>query len=157
MALTAQLVESTANRLRYLLTNATPPGTTITIPNDGGASPDLRTDLADDPSGPLRQIIRARLDGIGTNAAGTPLTQAQARDILNSDGSGASLGNNNVPRAICKIQGRTPGTSGAPANWAVDVNVDGDGDPVVVITTQDAGFGDGEAYLDIHVRHSIDL
>jgi hypothetical protein len=156
MALTATLVESTANRLRYLLENTSPPGTTVTIANDGGASPDLQTDLATDPSGPLRKIIRARLDGIGTIAAGTPLTQAQARDILNSDGGGASVGNNAVPRAICKVTPRAAGTTGV-ANWAVDVDVDGDGDPVVVITTQDAGFGDGDAYLDIHVRHSYDL
>jgi hypothetical protein len=156
MALTATLVEATAHRLRYLLENTSPPGTTITIPNDGGPSPDLQSDLATDPSGPLRQIVRARLDGIGTIAAGTPLTQAQARDIMNSDGSGASVGGVTVPRAICTITPRTPGLGGV-ANWGVDVNVDGDGDPVVVVTTQDVGFSEGEAYLDIHVRHSIDL
>lgn len=151
MPLTATLVESTAYRLRYLLTNTSTTGTTITIANDGGATPDLQTDLATDPSGPLRAIVRARIDGIGTVAAGTPLTQAQARDILNSDGSGASVGNNSVPRARLEITPRT-----GVVNWAVDADVDGQGDPVVTVTTEDGTPGT-EAYLDIHVRHSIDL
>lgn len=150
MALTATLVESTANRLRYLITGSTAAGTTVNIPNQGGATPDLRTDLATDPSGPLRAIIFARIDGIGTNEPGTPLTQAQARDILNSDGSGASLGNNSVPRAVLELTARS-GTS----SWAVDVDVDGDGDPDIDVTIDAAAVA--ECYLDIHVRHSIDL
>lgn len=151
MPLTATLVESTANRLRYLISNSSTTGTTVTIPNDGGATPDLLTDLATDPSGPMRAIIRARLDGIGTHAAGA-LTQAQARDILNSDGSGASVGNNNVPRARLTITPRTA----AAVGWTADANIDGQGDPVVVVTTQDGTPG-AAAYLDIWVRHSIDL
>jgi len=154
MALTAALVESTANRLRYLLTNVSPPTTTVTIPNDGGVTPDLLTDLATDPSGPLRRIIRARVDGIGTIAAGTPLTQAQARDILNDDGT-ATVGNNNVPRAICTVTGRTVGLNGLVPPWAVDVNVDGGGDPVIVVRTLGANYSGATAYLDVHVQHSI--
>jgi hypothetical protein len=151
MPLTATLVESTANRLRYLLVNASTTGTTVTIPNDGGATPDLLTDLATDPSGPLRAIVRARLDGIGTHPAGA-LSQAQARDILNSDGSGASVGNNSVPRARLTLTPRTA----AAVGWTADANIDGQGDPVVVITTQDGTPG-ASAYLDIWVRHSYML
>jgi len=151
MALTATLVEATANRQRYLLENASPPGTTVTI-----SHAELLANLATDPSGPLRAIVRARQDGIGTIAAGTPLTQAQARDLLLSDGSGASVGGNAVPRALCKITPRTAGTTGVAA-WAVDANVDGSGDAVLIVTTNGAGFGDGDAYLDIHVRHSYNL
>lgn len=145
MAVTFVLVENTAYRLRYLATSDSEGGTG-TIPNDGGATPDLRTDLATDPSGPLRAIVRARLDGIGTVVAG-PLTQAQARAALNSDNT-ASIGNDYVPRAILTVKPRT-GTG----VWSIDANVDGDGDPVVAVTSSGVA---GTAYVDIHARHSID-
>jgi hypothetical protein len=148
MAITFTLVESTPYRLRYLAVNASPFGTTATIPNDGGATPDLRTDLANDPSGPLRAIVRAGVDGIGTVAAGA-LTQAQARAIMNSDNTG-SVGNDLVPRAITTVTPR--GTT--PVVFGVDINVDGQADPVVIVTSSAAT---GEAYVDIHARHSIDL
>jgi hypothetical protein len=144
MALTATLVESTANRLRYLITSSTAAGTTLTI-----ANATLLTDLATDPSGPMRAIMRASVDGIGTIAAGTALTQAQARDIMNSDGT-TSVGNNSVPRAVMTMSGRT-----GVAAWAVDANVDGGGLPIVNIVISAALVA--TAYLDIHVRHSTDL
>ncbi len=150
MAVTFALVENTPYRLRYLATSDTQGGIqggTGTIPNDGGATPDLLTDLANDPSGPLRAIVRARLDGIGTVAAGA-LTQAQARAALNSDGT-VSIGNDLVPRAILRVISRS-----GSAVWAIDANVDGQGDPVVdVIATAAVGT----AYVDIFARHSIDL
>jgi hypothetical protein len=147
MALTATLVESTGYRLIYLLTNASTFGTTITIPNDGGATPDLLTDLSTAPSGPLRAIVRARLDGIGTIVAGA-LSQAQARAILNSDRT-TGVGNDNVPVATLNIRARS-GT----APFSVDANVDGGGDPVVVVTTTAVA---STAYLDIYVRHTYDF
>lgn len=147
MAITFALVENTPYRLRYLATNSgSPLGGTAQIPNDGGATPDLLTDLATDPSGPLRAIVRARLDGIGTLAAGA-LSQAQARAAMNSDNT-ANIGNDYVPRAITTVMPRS-GT----ATWVVDINVDGQGDPVVEVVSTAAA---GTAYIDIHARHSID-
>lgn len=146
MAVTFALVESTAYRLRYLAT-CDGTGATANIPNDGGATPDLLTDLATDPSGPLRKIVRARLDGIGTVAAGA-LTQAQARAIFNSDNT-ANVGNDYVPRAILTFTIRT-----GAAIWSVDANVDGQGDPVIAVTCNSVA---STAYIDIHARHSIDL
>ena len=146
MAITITLVENTPFRLRYLLVNSgSPLGGSATIPNDAGATPDLRTDLANDPSGPMRAIARAGVDGIGVIAAGA-LTQAGARAILNSDNTG-NVGNDYVPRAVMTLTARS-GT----AVFAVDANVDGDADPIVNITSSAAA---GEAYLDIHARHSF--
>lgn len=148
MAITFALIESTAYRLRYLATNSSSPlGGNGVIPNDGGATPDLRTDLATDPSGPLRAIVRARLDGIGTVPAGA-LTQGQARAIFNSDNT-VSVGNDLVPRAIITVMPRS-GT----ATWVIDADVDVQGDPVISITSTVAA---GVAVIDFHARHSIDL
>lgn len=148
MSITFALVESTPYRQRYLATNSgSPLGGTAQIPNDGGATPDLTTDLANDPSGPLRAIIRARTFGIGIVAAGA-LTQAQARAIMNSDNT-ANVGNDLVPRAITTVMPRS-GT----ATWNVDINVDGQGDPVVEVVSTAAA---GTAYVDIWARHSINL
>jgi hypothetical protein len=137
MAATAALVFAGSNRLRYLITGDAMGGA-VTIPNDGGATPDLLTDCL---PGPLRQIIRARLDGIGVIAAGA-LTQAQARALLLSDSVAANVGNTKVPRAICMVTSRV-----ALGGAFVDANVDGGGDPVVAVTV-----GANElTYLDIVV------
>ena len=149
MALTAVLVESTPYRLRYLITSSTAAGLIVTIPNVAGVTPDLRTDLATAPSGPLREIIRAGVDGIGTVAAGA-LTLAQARDIMNSDGSGASVGNDLVSRAVLTLTPRV----NAVASWATDVSVLAF-NPQIVVTIGVALVAD--CYLDIHMRHSYDL
>jgi hypothetical protein len=150
MAITFQLVESTPYRLRYLATtSATGPDGGI-IPNNGGASPDLQTDLANDPSGPLRACVNARRNGFGFVPAGTPLTQAQARAVLNTDNlKQVTIGNSPVT-AITTRQIVAPTT----AQWAVDIGVDGEGDPVVQVATV---AGPGTCYIDIHCRHSIDL
>lgn len=139
MAATAALVFAGNNRLRYLITGDAMGGA-VTIPNDGGASPDLATDCL---PGPLKQIITARTNGIGTIAAGA-LTQAQARALLLSDGVAANVGNNKVPRAICTVTSRA-----ALGGAFVDANVDGGGDPVVAVTV-----GANElTYLDIFIAN----
>jgi len=160
MALTAVLVDSAPNRLRYLLSQngvvSSPPSPvvdgTVTIPNDGGVTPDLRTDLGL-PRGGLAEVVRARLDGYRSLiAAGTPLTQAQARAILNSDDpTRALLTNNNAPRAVMNLAPRT-----GLLNWNIDANVDAQGDPVVVAQST-IGAGVGTCYLDIYYRHTMDL
>ena len=138
MAATAALVFQGHNHLRYLIVGDEAGGV-ATIPNDAGATPDLQTDTL---GGPLKQIARARLDGIGTHAPGV-LTQAQARAILLGDGT-SSVGNDKVPRAICAYTPRTTAAATVPA--AVDANVDGGGDPILTVTI---GV-DSDGYLDIH-------
>lgn len=142
MAITFTLVHSSTNRLRYLAVNSgSPLGGTASIPNDGGATPDLLTDVV---AGPIRAVVRARLDGIGTVAAGA-LSQAQARAAMNEDGT-VSIGNVLVPRTRTTVTPRS-GTSA----WVVDVNVDGAGDPVVAVTSTAAA---GDAYIDIQTAGS---
>jgi len=171
MAITFALVEATPYRLRYLATQdgviSSPPVAADgfnTIPNDGGASPDLRTDAVDGVSGvgvqgpsPARNILRARLDGYGVVGPGA-LTQAQARALLNSHLPEVNLGPGNrlTVRAILRVQGRT--SAGANTNnyfWAVDANVDAQGDPVIEVRSA-VGVA-GTAYVDMIVRHTRDL
>jgi len=140
---TAQLVFQGHNLLRYLITGVEGGGT-VTIPNNGGPTPDLLTDSI---GGPLREIIRARLDGIGTIPAGTPLTQGQARALLLANGLAANVGNAKVPRAKCNMT-----LVGAIGTTGVDANVDGQGDPVLVANVEVEGQ---EAYLDIEVIGGI--
>jgi hypothetical protein len=137
MATTAQLVYQGHNNLRYKITTngGSVPGGSVTIPSTGGATPDLRTDAL---AGPLRAISRAGVDGIGT-VAPLALTQAQARDILVADGTGASVGNKNAPRARLQFAPRSA------AGFSVDVNVDGSHNPNITVT----GTEDGVTYLDV--------
>lgn len=142
MTITIALVAQFPNKLRYLLTNTgSPLGGAATLPNDAGATPDLQTDTAVF-NGPLFRIARARVNGIGTIAAATPLTQAQARAILEDDNT-VSVGNANVPRARLRLQPRT-----GAAVWAADANVDGGGDPVIAVASTAVA---GDCYLDIEV------
>lgn len=146
MAITFSLVYASPRHLRYLATNSgSPLGGTQAIPNDGGATPDLTTDISTQASGNLKAIITARVNGIGTVAAGA-LTQAQARAIFMADGS-TSVGGVAVPRAVVTVQPRS-GT----ATWVVDANVDGQGDPVIEVTSSAAA---GTAYVDFQALHSI--
>lgn len=140
MAATASLVFAGPNLLRYAITGDGAGGT-ATIPNDGGASPDL---LTDSTAGPLKSIMRARLDGIGTIAPGA-LNQAQARALLLSDDA-VSVGNERVPRAITRITSRS-----AAAAASVDADVDGQGDPVIAATVA----ANEVAYVDIEIPGAI--
>lgn len=143
MATTAALASSRANSLRYLITSSGD-GAALTIPNDAGATPDLQTDSAGF-GGPLRQMILSRLNGYGALAAGAK-TQAQARSMFMGDGSAA--GNANIPRAETTLTPRT----GLTVTWLIDANVDGDGDPTIVVTPSAVA---GTAYLDITVPSMI--
>lgn len=143
MATVASAPIARANRLQYLLT-ADAMGGAVTIPNDGGVSPDLQTDTAAS-GGILRQMILARLNGYGAVAAGA-LTQAQARAIFTGQAT-AAIGNAMIPRAKTSIIDTTGATE-----WIVDWNVDGAGDPVVVATATAAA---GTALLVIEVPGMI--
>lgn len=163
MAITFALVDATPFRLRYLATQdgviSSPPDPADgfnTIPNDGGVTPDLLTDIETVTAGgagnaPLRGPIRARLDGFGPLPVGA-LNQAQARALLNSDdAAGAVLTNLNVGRCVVTFQPRT----GQGVEWATDVNVDAQGDPVIEVRS---GVGvAATCYVDLHFRDSRDL
>lgn len=141
MAATAALVFAGNNRLRYLVTGDEMGGV-ATIANDGGATPDLTTDTL---PGPLKQIALAAVNGLGTVAAGV-LTQAQARAMLLSDPTGATIGNNKVPRAICRV---TPRLAGATPSM-VDANVSMAGEPIIEVTVP----ADSTTYLDVELANA---
>ncbi len=140
MSVTALLVYQGHNNLRYKITAASSGGS-VTIPNVGGTTPDLQTDAL---AGGLRSIALAGADGIGTIAAGA-LNQADARDILLADDSGASVGNSKAPRARCIVAPRTQ------LEASVDVDVDGDANPTITVTLSAVGV----AYLDIELIGAI--
>jgi hypothetical protein len=98
--------------------------------------------LAAVQAGPLRAIARAAVDGLGTIPPATPLTQAQARAILDANNFGATVGTSKAPRAALLVTGRNGG------DWNVDANVDGGGLPTIVVTK--ANFlGNEVAYVDV--------
>jgi len=145
MAITVTLVDVTQDRLVYLLANSgSPLGGTFTITSSGAATPDLRTDASE--GGPMRVLGRAGVDGIGTVAA-TTMIQAQARNLLLGDqlSVGAGIGNDLVPRFMCKVTNRS-GTS----TWSIDATVAA-GNPQIAITSEAVA---GEAYLEVFFRHS---
>jgi hypothetical protein len=143
MALTATLVEQGNNRLRYLLVCNTTGGTTLDITTTGAATPDLLTDSL---NGPIRECAEAFTDGIGILPPGA-LTQAQARAIWLSDNSDTVLGNDKVPRTICKLEVRT-----GSAAFAVDADVSS-GHPELVIIADNVG----SAYLDVFTQGAVGL
>ncbi len=57
MAISFLFVNKTRSRVRYLATRIVGGGTTGTIPNSGGATPDLITDLPDNGS-PMAKTVR---------------------------------------------------------------------------------------------------
>lgn len=144
MAVTAALVESKPNHLRYLVTSDGAGGT-VNITSTGAASPDLQTDTKG--ASPLKKLSRAEQDGLGQLAAGA-LTQADARAIWMGDSADTVLGVK-VPRAHTNLSPRDGATS-----WLVDANVDGGGVPELVITA-DANVGN--AYLDVFYPGAIGL
>ena len=174
MAITAVLVEASAYMLKYLLTqDGASTGSPLTdstfvIPNNAGVTPDLRTDAlagaAAEGHGVLQEIIRARIDGYESLAAGA-LTRAQARALLNSDdATNVVLTNRNVMSCRLSIIPRSQGAAGfgvgaqalAPNVWLCDADVDVSGDPVVAVFTARRPPAAGTAYLTIKARHSYD-
>lgn len=152
MALTATLVNVTANELVYKITNAATLGTSLTIPAAGGATPDLATDCVDDTwgraaSAQLRAVCRAGLDGLGAQAAGG-WSQAEARDLLMGDGT-TQAGGPLMPRAEIDLQ---PATGvGGGALCEADVDVDGSGRPEINITAIATA---GDCYMRVRLRAS---
>lgn len=168
------LVESTRNRLRYLLTDtaASPPIVdAVTLTNQGLVTPDLRTDIlaamgadVDGVSGStLQSIIRASIDGfppiggqsgIRIVAVGVAVTLAQGRALLNSEDPGGILANHLVARATVDIHPRA-GT----AQWQADVAIDGvSNEATVVVSVLGAvNLGVSTAILDIFIRDTPDL
>ncbi len=132
MTVTAQLVFQGHDSLRYLITGTDLDGSeSVTISNA-----QLKADTL---AGQLWQIARAKDNGIGTIPAGQALTQAQARDILCADSSGASVGNKNAPRAKMVVTPRVD------ILVSCDADVDGSGKPIIAVTLS----ASGTAYLDI--------
>lgn len=168
MAITLSLRYATPDWLIYLAIQdgviSSPPVAAdglVTLPNDGGVTPDLQTDILrakTDPPGaaggvsglPLQDLIRARLDGHGPLGPGA-LTQAEARALFLSDNTGGIL-SDQVTRARTWI---TPRSSEGSVQWAADANVDGDGDPVIEVRSSVGVAAD--AFLYIHLRHTFDL
>lgn len=150
MAITATLVDSGHNRLRYLLTTSSTGTDTGTITTTGAATPDVLTDLGTN-QGPLMLIAKVITQGYGTFASGAQ-TQAKARALYLSDRSGADPGGAGyglIPTAICRLAPR----AGTTAGWFVDANVSG-GNPT--INLQSIGVGaTGACYLDIFVGDTI--
>lgn len=136
------------------------------------------------PRGDLNQIVRARDLGIGQIAAGTALTQLQAREILLCDVAGAAAGaervwtNNNVKHAVIQHNVRGVAINGSPSlgtsnshrtplTVAVDVNVDASGRLVVEARGSFPFNGAGAAhspyasaspligYIDLFFQHSL--
>lgn len=144
MAVTATLVFVGHNLLRYLIAQDGAGGTTVTITTTGGATPDLRTDSL---AGPLKNLAKTFSDGYQSFPAGA-LNQAKSRALWLSDvnnvGDLALVRTN--PTARCDLEGRDGFT------MAVDANVDGPGNPTVIVTTQ---AGAGQGYLDVRVPNAI--
>lgn len=151
MALTAALVNVTPNELVYLITNAATLGTSLSITSSGAATPDLATDCVTNTWGRaacsrLRQVCRAGLDGLGSQAA-AGFTQAEARDLLLGNGA-TTFGGPLAPRAEVDLVPVT-GVAGGPL-CEVDANVSG-GVPTLDIT---AAAVAGTCLMRVRLRSS---
>lgn len=145
---TTTLVEAGANRLRYLIVGETTFSETATITTIGGATPDTLTDSA---AGTIKNLSKVVANGFGQFAAGVQ-TQAKSRALWLSDWGGADPGSEATqPTAICRLTAR----SGASAVFAdvgsVDANIDGGGNPTIVVTVVNAAA----LYLDVEVPGTI--
>jgi len=139
MALTAAVVERTPYRLLYLITADTQQGTTLTIPNVNGVTPDLGTDSLDDT--PLGDVMDRDREFNDVNSI------ARARALLLGDGApGGPDGDFNAPRCHCHITART-----ISDGWGVDANVDGTGNPQIVLFGPNVA---ATAYLEILYSYS---
>lgn len=146
MTVTATRIFNTKNQLAYLIVHDGGAGDAVTIANDGGVSPDLQTDAE---GGLLKAMMTARVNGYGAFAAGA-LNQAQARALLLSNDPSNVFGTDNIARARCFLT-----TTIGLANWSVDANVDGGGDPTLVVTK--AATAAGSAILYIQAGHTLNL
>jgi hypothetical protein len=149
MAITAQLVASGHNRLRYLLSTTSTGTDTGTITTTGAATPDLLTDLGVN-QGALMPIVKVIAQGYGTVASGAQ-TQAKARALFLSDRSGADPGGAGaglIPTAICRLSSPNSGVG-----WLVDANVSG-GNPTINLTSIGVGPA-GLCFLDVYVPETI--
>jgi hypothetical protein len=135
MAITATLVYTGNNRLRYLVAATAGGGETLLLTN--------ATMLANAVKGPLTNILNAPTAGYGKLAAGA-LTQAQARALLLSLSAAAVVGVD-VPTAIARF------TSRSGDGIQVDANVDGGGAPELSIVARAICTG----YLDIEIQNAI--
>ena len=160
MAITATLVHSGHNRLRYLLSTLSTGADTGVITTTGAATPDILTDLGTN-QGPVMLLAKAFTQGYGKYAPGA-LTQAKSRALWLSDRIGsqnpstedaALAGLDIVPTALCRLTPRT-GISDA---WFVDANVDGPGHPTINVASVAVSDGDTSATceLDIYVGDTI--
>jgi len=146
------LVSATPYHLRYLMEDTGQPGST-TMANAGTAP--VLPDTAD-----LRYNA---LTAAGQGAGGLPLyellntgvqNQASARHSLLADATTNSPNPANLARANCDITQKVLAANGF--GWSVDADLGAGGSagyPVLTITPP--GGGDGIAYLDIHLEHSI--
>lgn len=146
MAVTAALIQTGRNRLRYLITDDGGGGTSVILTTTGAATPDIKTDSL---QGPIKKCALAFVNGLGKLPAGA-MTQAQSRAIWEANNSDTVLGNGKVPRALCRLQVRSGGQL-----WFVDANVDGSGHPTIVISRSAAAAG--TAYLDIETQGGVGI
>lgn len=151
MALAATIVYVDPNKYLYLIANSgSPLGTTVDITMTGAATPDLVTDGANNTFsgngvGPrLKQVARAGLDGLGAQPA-AGWTQAEARDLLFSDGS-TLAGGPLMPRANCFLTPKVGTVLDAKVEAQVSAGV-----PLLRIT---AAAVAGECYLTVQLKHS---
>lgn len=143
MAVTASLIYAGHNQLSYLVTQDGGEGTTGSITTTGAPTPDLLTDSL---AGPIKNLAKAVADGYKQVPAGAQ-TQARSRLLWLSDvfSGGAGL-QRTTPTARCVLEGRDGFT------FAVDANVDGEGNPTLEITAQAAA---GSGYLHVQAPNVI--
>lgn len=154
MAITISLVEATPDRLMYLASQDDQAGASVTIPNVGGASPDLLTDclsvgsntVPDDTiSGiPLLPLVNAGRNGYGPFAAGA-LNNAE-RVFGPTDVPNGTF-NVLIQAAYLDIRPRTGGIS-----WTVVATLDGANNPQIRIDAEQGAAG--TAYVLLHLIHS---
>lgn len=143
------LVEATPFRVRYLMTASGQPGTTV-LPNANivGINPDLRNDA------------RGGVAGVESlfNVLSTPVANAaEARRVMFGDLTSPTPALPDGLHARVTITPRTDAKA-----WSVDADEGanaGDapsaGFPVLVVLIPDNVAGTEEAYLDIHVDHTL--
>lgn len=140
MAISATLVFSGHNRLRYLIVGDTP-AETVNIDSDGGVTPDIQTDSL---GGQLKQISKANDLGYGKLAAGSQ-SIANTRALLLGDNSATLVGAGNKP--ICAISRITPRT--LSSLFIVDAN------PAATYGLTVTAVAAGSCYLDVFVPGAI--